>query len=46
MERLVAVLPAPDELAGAMLRLTIDYPREWEALIDEAALPRPNGGSL
>ena len=32
-----ALLP-PEELSGAILRLTLDYPRDWETLIDEAAL--------
>lgn len=31
-------LPPPGELSGAILRLTLDYPRDWEPLIDEAAL--------
>ena len=25
-------------MEGAILRLTLEYPREWEALIDDAAL--------
>jgi len=33
-------LPVPGQLAGAILRLTVDYPREWDALIDEPALRR------
>jgi len=33
-----AVLPPPGELEGAIVRLTLEYPRDWEALIDEAAL--------
>ena len=35
---LQAALPAPEKLAGAIVRLVIEYPRDWEALIDEAAL--------
>jgi DNA repair protein SbcD/Mre11 len=31
-------LPAPEELEGAIVRLVLEYPREWEAQIDEAAL--------
>jgi exonuclease SbcD len=38
MERLRTVLPPADALEGAILRLVIEYPRDWEALIDEAAL--------
>jgi exonuclease SbcD len=34
------VLPSPEQLAEAILRLTVDYPREWDSLIDEAALRR------
>ncbi len=37
-EQLRAALPAPDRLEGAMVRLILEYPREWESLIDEAAL--------
>ena len=31
-------LPEPDRLADALVRLTLEYPRDWETLIDEAAL--------
>lgn len=31
-------LPAEDVLDGAIVRLTVEYPREWEGLIDEAAI--------
>jgi len=37
-ERLRAELPPPEQLEGAILRLVLEYPRDWEALIDEAAL--------
>jgi exonuclease SbcD len=33
-----AALPASEKMEGAILRLTLEYPREWEALIDDAAL--------
>ncbi len=33
-------LPAPEQIVDAIIRLTIDYPREWDPLIDEAALRR------
>lgn len=36
--RLRDALPPPKQLAGAIVRLTIEYPRDWEALIDDAAL--------
>jgi len=31
-------LPSAELLAGAIVRLTVDYDREWDALIDEPAL--------
>ena len=37
-ERLRAALPDPRQIPGAVLRLTIEYPRDAEALIDEASL--------
>jgi exonuclease SbcD len=37
-EQLRAALPPPEQMAEAILRLTIEYPRDWEALIDDAAL--------
>ncbi len=37
-EQLKAVLPAPQGMAGAVIRLVIEYERDWEALIDDAAL--------
>jgi exonuclease SbcD len=30
----------PKEMSGAIVKLTVEYPREWEALIDEPALRR------
>ncbi len=37
---LISALPDPDELKGAIIRLTVDYVREWDTLIDEPALRR------
>ncbi len=37
-ERLVSALGAAEGLQDAIVRLTVRYPREWEALIDDAAL--------
>ncbi len=37
-ETLRSALPGPQELEGAILKLIVEYPREYEALIDEAAL--------
>jgi exonuclease SbcD len=45
-ERLFAVLPAQDELEGAIFRLTLEYPREWEELIDEGALRQYTAGTF
>jgi exonuclease SbcD len=38
MESLKAALPAAKDMEGAILRLTVEYPRDFEALIDEAEL--------
>ncbi|MDX9991852.1 MAG: exonuclease SbcCD subunit D [Anaerolineales bacterium] len=37
-ERLIAALPEADQLSGAIARLVIEYPRDLEKLLDEAAL--------
>jgi exonuclease SbcD len=37
-QRLRAALPEPEKFEGAIVRLTVDFPREWEELIDEASL--------
>jgi exonuclease SbcD len=37
-EILKAALPKQEELEGAIVKLTVEYPREYEALIDEPAL--------
>jgi exonuclease SbcD len=37
-EALKAALPPPEEIEGAIVRLIVEYPREWETLIDEQAL--------
>ncbi len=36
--QLIKSLPHANKLEGAVVRLVLEYPREWEALIDEAAL--------
>lgn len=36
--QLRAVLPDAEKIDGAIVRLTVEYPRDWESLIDEAAL--------
>jgi exonuclease SbcD len=37
-EFLKSQLPGPADIAGAILKLTVEYPREWDGLIDESAL--------
>jgi exonuclease SbcD len=37
-EFLKAELPKPKELSEAIIRLVVEYPREWDTLIDETAL--------
>ncbi|PWH11675.1 MAG: exonuclease SbcCD subunit D [Anaerolineae bacterium] len=39
-QQLKAALPAPEKLKDAIVKLTIDYPRDYEQLIDEAELRR------
>jgi exonuclease SbcD len=36
--QLLKALPHANKLEGAVVRLVLEYPRDWEALIDEAAL--------
>ena len=38
MGTLLDALPRPGELEGAIIKLTIEYPREYDAMIDEASL--------
>ncbi len=37
-DQLRTVLSPQEELADAIVRLVLEYPREWESMIDEAAL--------
>lgn len=37
-EVLMAALPNPQKMDGAIVKLTVEYPREWDTLIDESAL--------
>ncbi len=39
-EVLEHALPRPEKLQGAIIRLTVDYIREWDTLIDEPTLRR------
>lgn len=45
-DQLRAALPAQEKLAGAIVRLVLEYPREWEAMIDEAALHEYAAGAF
>ncbi len=38
--QIMKVIPPPDEIQDAMFRLILTYPRDWEAMIDEAAIRR------
>ncbi|MBI5352180.1 MAG: exonuclease SbcCD subunit D [Chloroflexi bacterium] len=39
-------LPSPKEMSGAIVRLSVEYPREWDALIDETALRKYTEGTF
>ena len=44
--RILDALPPQEELSDAIVRLTIEYPLEWEAIIDEAALREHTAGAF
>jgi len=37
-EALKQAMPKPNEMSEAIVRLSVEYPREWDSLIDESAL--------
>lgn len=39
-------LPSAKEMSDAIVRLTVEYPREWDALIDESALRKYAEGAF
>jgi exonuclease SbcD len=45
-EALKAALPNPHEMSDAIVRLIVDYPREWDTLIDETALRKYTEGAF
>jgi exonuclease SbcD len=45
-DQLRNALPAVEQLEGAIVRLVLEYPREWEAQIDEAALREHTAGAF
>lgn len=44
--RLHKALPEPEEFEGAVMRLVVEYPRDWEALIDDSALREYTEGAF
>lgn len=46
MAQLQQALPDPVELKDAIVRLTIEYPRQWDAWIDETALRQYAGAAF
>lgn len=40
MQDVLRQLPDPEAVEGAICRVQLEYPRDWEALIDEAAIAR------
>lgn len=45
-ETLKEALPKPKEMSEAILRLVVEYPREWDSLIDESALRKYAEGTF
>lgn len=43
-ETLKSALPKLKRMEGAIVRLTVEYPREWDTLIDDAALRKHTEG--
>jgi DNA repair protein SbcD/Mre11 len=37
-ETIISVLPKPKELEGAIIKLVVEYPRDFESLIDDAVI--------
>jgi len=45
-QQIISALPAKENLEGAIIRLTLEYPRDWEPLIDEASLGEYTSGAF
>ena len=45
-EALKDALPSPKEMSEAIVRLSVEYPREWDTLIDESALRKYTEGAF
>jgi len=43
-ERLFSILPPQEQLEGAIVRLVLEYPRDWESLIDDKRLREYTAG--
>jgi len=46
MDDILAGLPSPDRLTDAIVRLTVEYPRELDSLVDEPELRRHAEGAF
>ena len=44
--QILKILPSTKKLEGAVVRLVLEYPRDWEALIDEVALREYMAGAF
>lgn len=40
MAQILSALPPQEEMEGTVMRLVIEYPREWESMIDESEIRR------
>ena len=45
-EALKDALPSPSEMSEAIVRLSVEYPREWDTLIDESGLRKHTEGTF
>jgi exonuclease SbcD len=45
-EKIQSALPSQEEMEDAIVRLSLEYPRDWETLIDEAALRELTAGAF
>ena len=46
MAQIRSALPSQQEMEGAIMRLVIEYPREWESMIDESEIRRTCQGTM
>ena len=45
-DQLRSVLPPEEQIENAIVRLVVDYPREWESMIDEGAIQEYAAGAF